>query len=181
MNAHEVEILRATIRRLDADGWRPIAIARQVGCSTSSVYRTLASTASRDGRRSAQPAGRDPPPAASSSYLGISEADRAAAAAADPVSLRSEIVLLRGLIHSLEVRVSAPAGDDQSRFALIRLIRDLTDSLARLFRASQAVPASDPSANLDALGDAAEIILSGGQTDGTHDAPPARQADDLGA
>jgi hypothetical protein len=89
----------------------------------------------------------------------------------------AEIRLLRALIHSLEGQVSATAANDPGRFALIRLIRELTDSLSRVFRASRAVPASNRDPNLDDLGDGAELAQPRGQRDGTHNAPPAPQAD----
>jgi hypothetical protein len=176
MKADEVEALRATIQRLHAEGHRLTEIARLAGCHRHTVYQTLESGAGPDRRRRVWPSRADTLPVAGPSYPGLTEADRAAAATADPDSLNPEISLLRALIHSLESQVSATAGDDQSRLTLIRLIRDLTDSLSRVFRASHALPASSPNTNLDDLGKASELILSQGQTDGTHDAPPAPPA-----
>jgi hypothetical protein len=177
MHADDVEALRATIHRLRAEGRRPTEIARLAGCSRSTVYGVLVSGADRDRRRRARASRVDPAPDAGQDCPGLTPADHAAAAAADPDSMDGEIRLLRALIHSLESQVSAMAANDRSRPALIRLIRELTDSLSRVFRASRAVPATNRDQNLDELADAGEVNHPQGQPDGTHDPPPARQAD----
>jgi hypothetical protein len=97
---------------------------------------------------------------------------------ADDDSLDGEIALLRALIQALAGQVSATTGDDRTRFALIRQIRELVDSVSRAYRASHAGSASQRDKPTDArFVEMSEERRTRGDSHGASDRPPAPPAD----